>query len=263
MENMSTEQVILGLLRLEVRYGRISKITKDAGSNMMGNLNPRTKDGERLFNIVTDITHHVDSQFRNYVERSVSTLKKFIRQACGLTRQESFPTLIRSEAELLFERAARLCNNIPYAKGIENLFIRPADFMNPDGVFEDLPRTTSHLEGINYMLERIRKHQTRLAELRDECLKNDWERYKLGEKSTGAIKKNVSPTVGDLIMFKNDHKHNKTEYGRIKRLVSAQTLEIQTRRGLILRPTSLTTPLSPACLLTGDRSAEDINVNHE
>ena len=133
MENMSTEQVILGLLRLEVRYGRISKITKDAGSNMMGNLNPRTKDGERLFNIVTDITHHVDSQFCNYVERLVSTLKKFIRQACGLTRQESFPTLIRSEAELLFKRATRLCNNIPYAKGIENLFIRPADFMNPDG----------------------------------------------------------------------------------------------------------------------------------
>ena len=91
MENMSTEQVILGLLRLEVRYGRITKITRDAGSNMMGNLNPKTKDGERLFNIVTYITHHVDSQFRNYGERSVATLKKFIRQACGLTRQESFP----------------------------------------------------------------------------------------------------------------------------------------------------------------------------
>ena len=87
---------------------------------MMGSLNPKTKDGERLFNIVTDITHHVDSQFRNYAERSVSTLKKFIRQACGLTKHESFPTLIRSEAELLFEQAARLCNNIPYAKGIVN-----------------------------------------------------------------------------------------------------------------------------------------------
>ena len=148
MENMSTEQVILGLLRLEVRYGRITKITRDAGSNMMGNLNLKTKDGERLFNIVTDITHHVDSQLRNYVERSVATLKKFIRQACGLTRQECFPTLIRSEAELLFEKAARLCNNIPYAKGIENLYIRPADFMNPDGAFLDLPTTTSHLEGI-------------------------------------------------------------------------------------------------------------------
>ena len=73
---------------------------------MMGNLNPKTKDGQRLFNIVTDITHHVDSQFRNYVDWLVATLKEFIRQACGLTRQESFPTLIRSEAELLFERAA-------------------------------------------------------------------------------------------------------------------------------------------------------------
>ena len=63
MENRSTEQVILGLLRFEARYGRITKITRDAGTNMMGNLNPKTKDGQRLFNIVTDITHHVDSQF--------------------------------------------------------------------------------------------------------------------------------------------------------------------------------------------------------
>ena len=85
----------------------------------------------------------------------------------------------------------------------------------------------------------------------------------MGDKSTGTIKKHVSPTVGDLIMFKNDNKHNKTEYGRIKWLVSTQTLEIQTRRGLVLRPTSLTVPLAPACLMSGDKSAADINVDNE
>ena len=70
---------------------RKDKITRDAGTNMMGSLNPKTKDGERLFNIVTDITHHVDSQFRNYVERSVSTLNKFIRQAVVSTGMKASP----------------------------------------------------------------------------------------------------------------------------------------------------------------------------
>ena len=60
---------------------------------MMVSLKLKTKDGERLFDIVTDVTHPIESQLRNYVERSVSTLKKFIREACGLTRNESFPTL--------------------------------------------------------------------------------------------------------------------------------------------------------------------------
>ena len=64
-------------------------------------------------------------------------------------------------------------------------------------------------------------------------------------------------------MFKNDNTHNKTEYGKIKRLVSAQTLEIQTRRGLVLRPTSLTVPLAAVCLLSGDKSAGDINIDNE
>ena len=49
MEDMSTEHVILGLLRLEARYGRITKITRDTGTNMMVGLNPKTKEGEKLF----------------------------------------------------------------------------------------------------------------------------------------------------------------------------------------------------------------------
>ena len=125
---------------------------------------------------------------------------------------------------MLFEREARLCNNIPYGKAIENLCIRPADFMHPICSYEDLPATTSH------PLDRVRQHQTRLTELIDETLRNDWERYQLGEKNTGSIKKHV----GDLVMFKNNNKHNKTEYGLIKRLVPAQTLEIQTRRSLVI-----------------------------
>ena len=52
MEDMSTEQVILGLLRLEARYGRITKLARDAGTNMMVGLNPMTKDGKRLFEII-------------------------------------------------------------------------------------------------------------------------------------------------------------------------------------------------------------------
>ena len=68
-------------------------ITRDAGSNMMTGLNPAIKDGDRLFEVITDITHAVDSQFRNCDERSVSTLKRFVREACRKSKNETFPVL--------------------------------------------------------------------------------------------------------------------------------------------------------------------------
>ena len=35
MKNMNTEQVVLGVLRLEAKYGRVTIISRDAGNNMM------------------------------------------------------------------------------------------------------------------------------------------------------------------------------------------------------------------------------------
>jgi hypothetical protein len=82
MESMETKQVIVSLLRLETRYGDIQAISRDSGTNLLeANLNPRTEDEDRLFNLIKDYTAPVDAQFRNYSERSTGLLKKYLRQA--------------------------------------------------------------------------------------------------------------------------------------------------------------------------------------
>lgn len=57
MESMETRDVILALLRLEARYGQISLISRDNGSNMISsNLNQKaaTKEEARLFGAIKE-----------------------------------------------------------------------------------------------------------------------------------------------------------------------------------------------------------------
>ena len=62
MESMETKQVVISLLRLETRYGDIQAISRDSGTNLLeGNLNPKTEDENRLFNIIRDYTAPVDA----------------------------------------------------------------------------------------------------------------------------------------------------------------------------------------------------------
>ena len=102
METMDTKQVILCLLRLENRYGKIIAISRDSGTNMLAeNMNPKTEDETRLFESIKEYTAPVDSQFRNYSERSTGLLKKFMKQMCGIGKTETVPTLLRSEMEFV------------------------------------------------------------------------------------------------------------------------------------------------------------------
>ena len=76
MEESKTKDVILALLRLETRWGKINMITRDAGTNLLvGNLNPKIEsqdpEAKRLLGNVEERVCEMDAQYRNYVERSV------------------------------------------------------------------------------------------------------------------------------------------------------------------------------------------------
>ena len=92
MESMETKRVVLVLLRLEARYGDIKLIARDSGTDLLeNNLNPKidSPDRTRLFGLIQDYTAPVDSQYRNYCERSVGLIKKYLHQACGLEKKEA------------------------------------------------------------------------------------------------------------------------------------------------------------------------------
>jgi hypothetical protein len=130
MESMETKAILMALLRLETRYGEIQGISRDSGTNMLEeNLNPKTEDAQRLFNLVRDYTAPIDGQFRNYSERSTSLLKKYMRQSCGVEKKEGIPTMLRSEMEFLMDMAASMVNRIPYAFSKDLIIISPADVL--------------------------------------------------------------------------------------------------------------------------------------
>ena len=166
----------MSLLRLETRYGNIQAISRDSGTNLLeANLNPKTEDEDRLFNLIKDYTAPVDAQFRNYSERSTGLIKKYLRQACGVEKNQSIPIMLRSEIEFLMDMAASMVNRIPYAFSRDLVIISPADtlFLGPKRDF--LPQTKSKLRSINDMISNLKIHKREMEKIRDEHLIHELE----------------------------------------------------------------------------------------
>ena len=71
MEVATTKEVVKGLLRLDIRYGETTGISRDAGSNLLEhNLNPmlaevdRGEMEQRLFGTIWHNICPTDAQFR-------------------------------------------------------------------------------------------------------------------------------------------------------------------------------------------------------
>ena len=123
MEAATTKEVVKALLRLEVRYGEIKGISRDAGSNLLQEyINPKLmqhgKDEaeERLFGKLREYTCPTDAQFRNYSERSTGLFKKAVNQLLEVKKDKGLPTLTKASWDLILEQAADVCNKLPIGK---------------------------------------------------------------------------------------------------------------------------------------------------
>ena len=66
MEGMETKDIILCLLKLELRHGPITMISRDSGTNLLtNNINPKLASGDemRLLGNIKDYTARPDAQF--------------------------------------------------------------------------------------------------------------------------------------------------------------------------------------------------------
>ena len=244
-EDLSTSQMLLALLRLEQQFGPIDMISRDGGSDLLeGNLNPRilNKDHERLLGAIKDVAHLPDSQYRNYCERSINLIKRFMRQIVGKVKEETLPTLLFSEWLFVLEKCARTCNEIPYCQDPENLYVCPQDLMNPSESMTGLEDTDSHLVSINEMVKRVKAYEQLLMKVRDEQIYGDLKRLS-SKKNKRARGPEISPEKGDIIMFRPKGKFNATVYGKVTD-VGDQTIEFCTRdKKTMRRPACLVTPL--------------------
>ena len=244
-EDLTTAQMLLSLLRLEQQYGKIHMISRDGGSDLLeGNLNPKilNKEHARLLGSVTDVAHLPDSQHRNYVERTVQVVKRFMRQVVGKAKGESLPTLLFSEWLYVLEKCARTVNEVPFKADSENLYVCPQDMLSPSEGMRNLEDTDSHLVSINQMVKRIRIYQEALWKARNDEIYADLKRLtaKRNKRSRGP---DILPQIGDIVMFSPKNKFDSTVYGKVTK-VGPQTIEFKTRENKVFtRPACLITPL--------------------
>ena len=157
--------------------------------------------------------------------------------------------MLRSEVEFLLDMTASMVNRIPYAFSRDMVVISPADtlFMGPKWDF--LPQTKSKLRSINDMVSNLKIHKKEMEKIQDEHLIHELESAKLKTKKQGRITGDIKPEVGDLVLIRNDGKTDYDRYGVIDSILTPQTLKIRTRTGVVTRPTSITIPISPKCLI--------------
>ena len=78
----------------------------DAGKSLLeGNLRPelRNSEGKRLLDTMTVLGHPVNAQYRNFVERSINVVKRWVREICGITST----VLGLTDWEYIFEKNIR------------------------------------------------------------------------------------------------------------------------------------------------------------
>ena len=77
------------------------------------------------------VAHPANSQFRNYLERNTSIIKRWKRKANLIERKITFPVLNMVEWEYILEKACREINSIPIARGQEFVMLSPASMIYP------------------------------------------------------------------------------------------------------------------------------------
>ena len=96
-------------LRLQLRMGKIEKLSMDSGTNLI-ELKRMSEISNCLLKFKEVVVHPVNSQYRNHCERPVRMMKKVIRMM-----MRKLPVLLREEAVLFMETACYTINKIPYA----------------------------------------------------------------------------------------------------------------------------------------------------
>ena len=92
-----------------------------------------------------------------------------------------------------------------------------------------------------------------MEKIRNEHLIHELEEATMKTKKQERISGEIKPEVGDLVLMDYD------KYGVITSIPTPQTLEIITRNRTVIRPWSITIPISPKCII-GDgtlRSKKD------
>ena len=75
--------------------------------------------------------HEVNAQHRNYVERNIATIKRYMRTILKKVKREKLPCLTFLQMEYLLTHVASIINKTPYTLDQENIYLCPKSFLSP------------------------------------------------------------------------------------------------------------------------------------
>ena len=131
MDSMESKSVINGLLRIRMRFGKMTRIAEDQGINLLA-FDKLAEESKRLLELEAVTSAPVESQYRNYVEQGIQVIKKLVTVMTRTLKNEKLPILEREGANLLLEIACYEANGIPCAKYDDFLYICPNDIICPN-----------------------------------------------------------------------------------------------------------------------------------
>ena len=259
MEGAGTNEVVKALIKLEVTYGRVCRISSDAGSNMLReNLNPITvlQEGNaprRLLGIIDSYVTPVDGQFRNYTERSTGMLKRMIRNLSGARKDREIPPLPKTSLDLILLVAVDACNKVPLGRS-EGVYLCPADLLSCRTNEVRIETTASKLHNLDKMMEGLTQYFKIVNNTRNNILRENLKAFHQKKLNLGKGAKEISAHVGDLVLIKNSDNEREGTYGVIQEIEGDSTAILRTRKGIMRRAICQLIPLAGSCLVSRRRS---------
>ena len=228
LDSYETDAVKMSLKKLQTNYSEIEYLSTDKGTQLIkSNL-----EDSQMFPKMKVKNHEVNSQYRNYVERNIATVKKYIRNVFGKVKKEKLPCLTILQMEYLLAHVQSVINKTPYTTDPENIYLCPKSFMSPTIPIKLTDRDENPLDK-----GKLKQFITIANQLRKEQITDATASYALTEISRN--KRNVKenePNINDIAYIHEENKFVAPRYAKIVGFKSRQTAITLTKKGIEEHP---------------------------
>ena len=228
LDSYGTDAVKMSLKKLQTNYSEIEYLSTDKGSQLIkSNL-----EDDKMFPRMIVRNHQVNSQHRNYVERNISTVKKYMRTVLGKVKKEKLPCLTILQAQYLLSHVASVINKTPYTSDPESIYLCPKTFLFPAGPIrlsdtDEKPMDSGKLREFIALANKIRKEQ--IIDATSSYCHSDMTRNKRNVKED-------EPNINDIAYIHEENKFQSPRYAKIVGFKSKQTAITLSKKGLEEHP---------------------------
>ena len=228
IDSYSTKAVRLSLKKIQSCYTEIQYLSTDAGSQLI----KTNLEDKKAFPKMTVRNHEVNAQHRNYVERNIATIKRYMRTILKKVKREKLPCLTFLQMEYLLTHVASIINKTPYTLDQENIYLCPKSFLSPA-----IPVTASSNSEVIPDDKKLKEYLAIANTLRKEQIIDASNHYEHTEISRNKrTTKDDEPRINDLAYIHEENKFQSPRYAKIVGFKSKQTAILLTKKGLEEHP---------------------------